>query len=67
MLTNDFWKAPNDGGLVVKGMDYVIRVLELKPHAHPLSPQAGERGWRLLGPSPMASDLINHAYIMRPP
>ena len=49
--------------LVTRGTNHIIKGLELSPHTYL---QGGETtGDRIQ--SPMTSDLINHAYVMKPP
>ena len=55
--------------LVAKGINYVIRGLELSvpfipPHQAPCTSEEGTGG---LNQSPIANDLNNHAHLMRPP
>ena len=51
-------------GLLATGADHLVRVLKLSVQSADL--QGEKRGYRL-NESPVASDLINHAYVMKPP
>lgn len=52
-----------DGDLSPEGPALSLEGQNLQPY-HP-DPQGGERGWRL-NPLPMANDLINYGYVMKP-
>lgn len=63
MLMSDF--LTQGWGLVVRTN---LRMTGLEPSipSPPPQPQGQQRAWRL-NPRPMASDLINHAYVVKPP
>ena len=57
--------------LVAIGTKHEVRGLELSVYSPPHAPTIPDlwgaaRGWRL-NQLPMAHDLINHAYVMKPP
>ena len=59
-----FWGPHLRMGLVAKETKHVIRGLALSFQTPNL--WGGERSWRL-NQSPVANELINHAYVTKPP
>lgn len=58
VYADDFWKAPMDGGWLL-GKPTMIEGWNFFPG------RSKRRGWQL-AQSPMASDLITHAYGQKP-